>query len=167
MVPHHPKIIIFCLPTWAIPEKCERQERISLEGKGGTVWNFLTFFQNVVTVNRRLKLRLAKLLTHSSCCLGATGHEQLPVEGFPSLHLKNNNNNKKKKPHKNGVSMPNSLSPAWMDHCSFLDCASLWEKNLKMVLFRVQQFQHQWKQFTVSQKLQWNRLEYYVNHLSI
>lgn len=71
------------------------------------------------------------------------------------------------KTHKNGVSMPNSLSPALMDHCSFLDCASLWEKNLKMVLFRVQQFQHQWKQFTVSQKLQWNRLEYYVNHLSI
>lgn len=114
MVPHHPKIIICYLPTWAIPEKCECQERISLEGKGGKVWNFLTFYQNVVTINRRLKLQLAKLLTHSSCRLGATGHEQMPVEGFPSLHLNNT------KMHKNSVSMPNSLSPALMDHCFFL-----------------------------------------------
>lgn len=121
------KLLFFKLPTWAILGRCECQKRFNLEGKGYGL-KFPDFFQNVVIVNTHLKLWLAEPINHSygSLCVTRTFAVALGRLFFSTPK-------KKKRSHKKTLLLFNnyfnSLSQASMDHCLFLDCASLWEKT--------------------------------------
>lgn len=109
------------------------------------------FFQNIIIVNKHLKLWSAELVHHSHCCL--SGKDIVATFGRLLLHVQTNN----KKPQT--VDGFQSMS-----HCSFLDCVSLWGKKQKYSL-QIEPSSNINEVNLVSQNLQWNRIEYYVNHL--
>ena len=161
----HPKIIIFQLPTWAMLGRRECQKRFNLEGKGYGL-KFPDFFQNVVIVNRHLKLRLAELINHSYCSLWVT---RTFAAAFGRLFFSTSKKKKQKLTKKHYyyliailIAFESSFNGSLL---IFGLCIPWGEKKTKWFsLCRVKQFQHKWKKL-LSQKLQWNRLEYYVNQL--